>query len=311
VFVGQDPAAVFAVPTSSEAAEALGGMPELEVVQVLSAGIDWVEPHVPDGVTLCNAGDARSPAVAQWVVAAILHDLGGFARGHTSERWQPRELDGKRVVIVGYGSIGRAVERRLTPFGARIGRVARSAREGVEPVERLGEAVERADVVVVLAPLSDETRGLVGADVLARMPDGALLVNAGRGPVVDTDALVDAVRAGRIRAALDVTEPEPLPDDHPLWTLDGVFLTPHSRGRHAGGRARRAGARARADAAPPRGPAAGARRSGRVQRARDALAVAPHERVAAREEREQAGERDRQAARPDRVRPVDDRRPGP
>ena len=137
VFVGEDPAAVFAVPTSSEAADALGGMPDLQVVQVLSAGIDWVEPHVPDGVTLCNAGDARSPAVAQWVVAAILHDLGGFARGHTSERWQPRELDGRRVVIVGYGSIGRAVERRLVPFGARIGRVARSAREGVEPVERL------------------------------------------------------------------------------------------------------------------------------------------------------------------------------
>ena len=185
---------------------------------------------MPDGVTLCNAGDARSPAVAQWVVAAILHDLGGFARGHTSERWQPRELDGKRVVIVGYGSIGRAVERRLAPFGARIGRVARSAREGVEPVERLGEAVEDADVVVVLAPLSEDTRGLVGAEVLARMPDGALLVNAGRGPVVDTDALVEAVRAGRIRAALDVTDPEPLPDDHPLWTLDGVFLTPHVAG---------------------------------------------------------------------------------
>ena len=220
----------FAVPTSSDAAEGLGGLPDLRVVQVLSAGIDWVEPHVPDGVTLCNAGDARSPAVAQWVVAAILHDLGGFSRGHTSERWQPRELDGKRVVIVGYGSIGRAVERRLTPFGARIGRVARSAREGVEPVERLGEAVATADVVVVLAPLSDDTRGLIGAEAMGRMKEGALLVNAGRGPVVDTDALVEAVRAGRIRAALDVTDPEPLPDDHPLWTLDGVFLTPHVAG---------------------------------------------------------------------------------
>src|SRR3954452_5984669 len=130
VFVGDDPAAVFAVPSSSEAAEALAGMPDLQVVQVLSAGIDWVEPHVPDGVTLCNAGDARSPAVAQWVVAAILHDLGGFARGHTSERWQPRELDGKRVVIVGYGSVGRAVERRGLPFGAGIARRARRAGGG-------------------------------------------------------------------------------------------------------------------------------------------------------------------------------------
>jgi phosphoglycerate dehydrogenase-like enzyme len=222
--------AEFAVPNSDEMAERLADLPHLQVVQVLSAGIDWVEPHLPDGVTLCNAGDTRSPAVAQWVVAAILHDLGGFARGRTSERWQPRELAGKRVVIVGHGSIGRAVQKRLAPFGVRFGFVARRARPGVEPVERLADAVEGADVVVVLAPLSEETRGLVGADVLARMPDGALLVNAGRGPVVDTEALVEAVRAGRIRAALDVTDPEPLPDDHPLWTLDGVFLTPHIAG---------------------------------------------------------------------------------
>jgi phosphoglycerate dehydrogenase-like enzyme len=205
-------------------------------VQVLSAGVDWVSEHVPEGVTLCNAGDARSPAVAQWVVAAILADLIGFQRAERArparswEHWQPRELAGKRVVIVGYGSIGRAVERRLVPFGVRVGRVARSARHGVEPVERLAQAVEGADAVVVLAPLSDSTRGLVDAEVIAHMKEGALLVNAGRGPVVDTNALVAAVRAGHIRAALDVTDPEPLPADHVLWTLDGVFITPHNAG---------------------------------------------------------------------------------
>jgi phosphoglycerate dehydrogenase-like enzyme len=228
--------AEFAVPTSSAMAERLAGLPDLQVVQILSAGIDWAEPHVPGHVTLCNAGDARSPGVAQWVVAAILADLGGFQRAEAArldrrwDEWQPRELAGKRVVIVGHGSIGRAVERRLAPFGVHIARVARTAREGVEPVERLGHAVEGADVVVVLAPLSDETRGLVGAEVMARMPEGALLVNAGRGPVVDTDALVAAVQAGRLRAALDVTDPEPLPPDHVLWTLDGVFITPHHAG---------------------------------------------------------------------------------
>jgi phosphoglycerate dehydrogenase-like enzyme len=195
-----------------------------------------VSEHVPEGVTLCNAGDARSPAVAQWVVAAILADLIGFQRAERArlarswEHWQPRELAGKRVVIVGYGSIGRAVERRLVPFGVRVGRVARSARHGVEPVERLAQAVEGADAVVVLAPLSDSTRGLVDAEVIAHMKEGALLVNAGRGPVVDTNALVAAVRAGHIRAALDVTDPEPLPADHVLWTLDGVFITPHNAG---------------------------------------------------------------------------------
>jgi len=228
--------AVFAVPNSSDMAERLAELPELEIVQVLSAGVDWVERHVPEGVTLCNAGDTRSPAVAQWVVAVILADLIGFQRAEAArlernwDHWQPREVAGKRVVIVGHGSIGRAVERRLAPFGVRIGRVARRAREGVEPVERLAGAVADADVVVVLAPLSDETRGLVGAEAIGRMPDGALLVNAGRGAVVDTDALVDAVQAGRIRAALDVTEPEPLPADHVLWTLDGVFITPHNAG---------------------------------------------------------------------------------
>jgi phosphoglycerate dehydrogenase-like enzyme len=228
--------AEFAVPTSSAIAERLSGFPGLRVVQVLSAGFDWVEPHVPAGVTLCNAGDTRSPAVAQWVVAAILADLIGFQRAeaarlaHAWEEWRPRELAGKRVVIVGYGSIGRAVERRLKPFGVRIGRVARSARPGVEPVERLAEAVEGADAVVVLAPLSDATRGLIGAEVIAHMPKGALLVNAGRGPVVDTDALVAAIQAGHIRAALDVTDPEPLPEDHVLWTLDDVFITPHNSG---------------------------------------------------------------------------------
>jgi phosphoglycerate dehydrogenase-like enzyme len=226
----------FVVPEGGVGTDRLADLPDLKVVQVLSAGVDWVSEHVPEGVTLCNAGDARSPAVAQWVVAAILADLIGFQRAERArparswEHWQPRELAGKRVVIVGYGSIGRAVERRLVPFGVRVGRVARSARHGVEPVERLAQAVEGADAVVVLAPLSDSTRGLVHAEVIAHMKEGALLVNAGRGPVVDTNALVAAVRAGHIRAALDVTDPEPLPADHVLWTLDGVFITPHNAG---------------------------------------------------------------------------------
>jgi phosphoglycerate dehydrogenase-like enzyme len=226
----------FVVPEGGVGTDRLADLPDLKVVQVLSAGVDWVSEHVPEGVTLCNAGDARSPAVAQWVVAAILADLIGFQRAERArparswEHWQPRELAGKRVVIVGYGSIGRAVERRLVPFGVRVGRVARSARHGVEPVERLAQAVEGADAVVVLAPLSDSTRGLVDAEVIAHMKEGALLLNAGRGPVVDTNALVAAVRAGHIRAALDVTDPEPLPADHVLWTLDGVFITPHNAG---------------------------------------------------------------------------------
>jgi phosphoglycerate dehydrogenase-like enzyme len=224
------------VPVSDDAARRLAELPDLQVVQVLSAGVDWIAPHLPDGVTLCNAGDTRSPAVAQWVVGAILADAIGLRRAEDDRReqrwehWQPAELAGRRVVIVGYGSIGRAVERRLAPFGVRIVRVARRERPGVEPVERLPELVGAADIVVVLAPLSDETRGLVGAEVVAAMREGALLVNAGRGPVVDTDALVAALEQGRIRAALDVTDPEPLPEGHPLWRLPGVLITPHNAG---------------------------------------------------------------------------------
>ena len=290
--------AEFAVPTSSEMAEQLGDLPDLRVVQVLSAGIDWVEPHVPDrrhALQRRRRALARRGAVGGR--ARSSHDLGGFARGATPRSaWQPRELDGKRVVIVGYGSIGRAVERRLAPFGVRIGRVARSAREGSSRSSGWREAVEGADVVVVLAPLSEDTRGLVGADVLARMPDGALLVNAGRGPVVDTDALVEARpgradprRARRHRPRAAAGRPP---------AVDARRRLPHParRGRHAGGRARRAGARARTDAAPPRGPAAASTSSGRVQRARDALAVAP-QRARSRRRRARAARRARSAGR--------------
>jgi len=233
-----DDDAELAVPDWGEAGsrERLGELPRLRVVQLLSAGYEWVSGHVPDGVTLCNAGDTRSPAVAQWVVGAILADGLGVARAEAQRReqrwehWRPRELAGRRVVIVGHGSIGRAVERRLAPFGVRCVRVARRERPGVAAVERLPALVDDADVVVVLAPLSEETRGLVGREVIDRMPDGALLVNAGRGAVVDTNALVAALERGRIRAALDVTEPEPLPAGHPLWTLPGVLITPHNAG---------------------------------------------------------------------------------
>ena len=234
-----DPAGVrFAIPPwgSEDVLGALARLPDLEVVQVLSAGYEWVADAVPEGVTLCNAGDTRSPAVAQWVLAVLLADVLGLQRADEQRRagrwehWRPSELAGRHVLIVGHGSIGRAVERRLAPFGVRLTRVARRARPGVEPVERLADLVGDADAVVVLAPLNEQTRGLVGEAVLGAMKPGALLVNAGRGPVVDTDVLVAAVRAGHIRAALDVTDPEPLPDGHPLWSLDGVTLTPHNAG---------------------------------------------------------------------------------
>ena len=139
-------------------------------------------------------------------------------------------MDGARILILGYGSIGRALEERLTPFGAAVIRVARRQREGVHAMAELATLLPEADILVVLLPLTPETRGLVGTEVLGRLRPGALLVNASRGAVVDTPALVAALSAGGLRAALDVTDPEPLPDGHPLWSAPGVLITPHVAG---------------------------------------------------------------------------------
>ncbi|MEY2535192.1 MAG: hypothetical protein QOF29_3102, partial [bacterium] len=141
-----------------------------------------------------------------------------------------RDVAGARVLILGHGSIGAAVEERLAPFGAEIVRVARRAREGVHAIEELGQLLPGADVVVDLLPATPQTRGLLGAEALAAMRDGALLVNAGRGATVDTAALLVALQEGRLRAVLDVVDPEPLPPDHALWRAPNVILTPHSAG---------------------------------------------------------------------------------
>jgi phosphoglycerate dehydrogenase-like enzyme len=205
---------------------------DLRVVQTLSAGTDWIEPHVPAWATLCSARGSRDVPVAEWVVGALLGAAYGQFHAAALRRWdyeQPEELHGTTVLILGHGSIGRAVEARLAPFGVRVIGVASRAREGVHGVDELAALLPAADAVVVLLPLTDATRGLVSADVLARMPDGALLVSAGRGAVVDTDALVAELRSGRLRAVLDVTDPEPLPDGHPLWDLC-LAITPHNAG---------------------------------------------------------------------------------
>jgi phosphoglycerate dehydrogenase-like enzyme len=230
--------AEFVVPPfgSRRVLAALPEMRELRVVQVKSAGVDWVAPQVPRWATLCNAQGARDAPVAEWVLAAILasfKQLPRFLRQQEEGRWEhsvPAELHGARALIVGHGSIGAAVEQRLRPFEVEVGRVARRGRPGVEPVKRLRELLHGADIVVVLTPATAATSGLFDARMLAAMKTGALLVNASRGAVVDTDALCEALAAGRIRAALDVTDPEPLPFDHPLWRLPGVIVTPHVAG---------------------------------------------------------------------------------
>jgi phosphoglycerate dehydrogenase-like enzyme len=210
----------------------LPGLERVRVVQSLSAGTDWLEDRVPAWATLCNARGTRDAPVAEWVVGALLGDAYGQFAAVRERRWsdaQPRELQGSTVMVVGFGSIGRALKARLEPFGVTVVGVARHARAGVHAVDDLPGLIGQADAVVVLAPLTEETRGLFDASLLARMRDGVLFVNAGRGAVVDTDALVAELQAGRLRAVLDVMDPEPLPDGHPLWDL-ALAITPHNSG---------------------------------------------------------------------------------
>jgi phosphoglycerate dehydrogenase-like enzyme len=230
--------AEFLVPSSGDPRirELLPQMAALRVIQTLSAGVDWLLPFVPTGVTVCDASGTRDVPVAEWVLAVILSatkmlpELRDRQREHHWEWRKSCELAGSTVMILGYGSIGAAVEARLAPFEVDLIRVARRARAGVHSVDDLESLLPLAEIVVVLLPLTPATTGLLAANLLACLRPGALLVNVARGPVLDTRALLQLLQAGRVKAALDVTDPEPLPADHPLWDAQGVLITPHFAG---------------------------------------------------------------------------------
>ncbi|MFC1429993.1 2-hydroxyacid dehydrogenase [Streptacidiphilus sp. N1-3] len=215
-------------------------LPALRTVQTLTAGTDDVLPHLPPGVRVCNARglhDASTAELAMTLILASLRGIPGFVRRQAEEFWdqtfQPALAD-RTVLVIGYGSIGAALEARLAPFECDVLRVARTARESAHgPVHGIAELpglLPAADVVVLLTPLTPETRHLVDADFLARLKQDALLVNVARGPVVDTAALLAELESGRLRAALDVTDPEPLPAGHPLWRAPNTLITPHVGG---------------------------------------------------------------------------------
>jgi phosphoglycerate dehydrogenase-like enzyme len=232
------------------------------IAQSMMAGTEWLTELVGPSVTVCNAQGAHSVSTAEWTLAAILATLKYFPLYGDLQRtadWRGRskasqdyadlhddarpqypailqeELSAKRILIVGFGDIGKTIEKYLTPFGVEITRVARSERtspEGVrvEAIQQLDRLLPDADIVILILPHTPESHGLIGARQLALMPRGALLVNAARGPIVQTDALVNALNSGRIRAALDVTDPEPLPSDHSLWKSPNLLITPHVAG---------------------------------------------------------------------------------
>lgn len=216
--------------------EVITEMPNLKVVQTMTAGVDHVRRFVPEGVSLCNGRgihDASTAELALTLILASLRGIPAYVRAQERQTWRPdrrQSLADRNVLIVGYGQIGAAIEARLTPFEVDITRVARSERDGVHPIENVKALLPDADVVVLILPGTTETLSLVDADFLARMKDGSLLVNVARGSVVDTSALLDALNTGRIHAAIDVVDPEPLPSDHPLWKAPNLLISPHVGG---------------------------------------------------------------------------------
>ena len=231
----------------------------VRLVLSLMAGTEWIPGAMGPHVTICNAHGAHNISTAEWTLTAILAMLKYvplYLDVQRSGQWKRRfeapalyagvsgdpkphyppvmqeELTGKTVLLVGHGAIGKEIERMLTPFRVQVLRIARAARANpvVHPISELNTLLPKADIVVLILPSTAETRRLIGAQQLALMRHGTLLVNAARGPIVDTDALVVALNSGRIRAALDVTDPEPLPDGHPLWKCPNLFITPHIGG---------------------------------------------------------------------------------
>ena len=223
----------------SSVLERLQGV-QVGLVQSQSIGYEGVEDVLPAGLRFANAASVHETSTAELAVALALaaqRRLDAFAVDTSRGVWAPvfaESLADRRVMLLGYGGVGKAIAARLAGFEVELLAVASRAREeGGMPVHAVGELPERlpsTDIVIVSLPGGESTRHIVDDAFLAALPDGALVVNVGRGPLIDTDALVDHVRRGRIRAALDVTDPEPLPEGHPLWGLPGVLVSPHVGG---------------------------------------------------------------------------------
>ena len=246
-------------PYPSRAQRALPKLHGIKLVLSLMAGTEWIPAAVGPHVTICNARGSHNISTAEWTITAILASLkhmpffhqlqiegiwkrrfeqpDNYARitGDSRALYPPvmlEELTGKRILLVGHGEIGKEIERMLEPFHVALTRVARSARSNpeVHAVSELDRLLPNAEIIILILPSTSESRSLIGKSQMELMQQGALLVNAARGPVVDTDALVEALHSGRIRAALDVTDPEPLPEGHPLWSCPNLLITPHVAG---------------------------------------------------------------------------------
>lgn len=228
---------------SPDRLDRLAELPSLRAVQLVTAGYEHAVPYLPAGVELANGAGIHDTSTAELALTLTLAAQRGipeFVRAQERGEWlraagRPSLAD-RNVLIVGYGSIGRATARRMLAAEAKVTAVASRRRDGddlvdgVHGTDELADLLPQAEVVILLTPLTERTRHLFDAAMIGHMAPGALLVNVARGGVVDTEALIEACAAGRIRAALDVTDPEPLPNDHPLWRTPGVLISPHVGG---------------------------------------------------------------------------------
>jgi phosphoglycerate dehydrogenase-like enzyme len=230
------------VPPYMGSRETLANLEGLHVrlVQSLTAGYDGVAEILPANMVFANAATVHETSTSEMTLALILASQRGIPdfvraaeKGHWARAWHESLAD-RTVLLVGYGGVGKAIESRLLAFETTVVRVARTQRSDekgiIHAFTELPTLLADADIVVVVVPLTDETRHLVNDAFLTTMHDGALLVNVARGPVADTNALLAHAQSGRIRLALDVTDPEPLPEGHPLFALDNVLISPHVGG---------------------------------------------------------------------------------
>ena len=229
----------FYVPTymgGRPALELTKKMPNLKILQVPNAGYDDAMEFLRPGITLCNGRGIHDDSTAELAVGLTIASLRGFAtfvRDQDKGEWVNKNYDSindRKIGIVGFGSIGSTIARMLSGFSVEIVAFTQSGRDNTIAITDLDKHLPSLDVVILILPLTKESKHLFDARRLALMKDGALLVNVARGPIVDTDALIKELNSGRITAGLDVTDPEPLPKGHPLWSAKGVLISPHVGG---------------------------------------------------------------------------------
>lgn len=233
-------AAVLPYMSRGDLSDQLQSAPRLKLVQTQSTGYEGVPEMAGDGVAVCSAAGVHAAATAEMAVGLAIASLRGIGVAVLNQRegvWKPGRFPGladRRVLLLGVGGIGEEIAKRLDAFEVeltRVGSTARTDERGqVHSSDELVELAARHDVLIIITPLIESTRGLVGKEVLAALPDGALVVNVARGPVVDSDALTAEVVSGRLYAAVDVFDPEPIPADHPLWGAENAIITPHNGG---------------------------------------------------------------------------------